>query len=130
MGRLRCAFPSKLAVSEFHPKHEKRQLWTMDNKTTPSSSTASAQSSTLNTSTRSGSCIPYASNKNFKKQPIPSPLTSAVKEELGQARSMIVLVLEELVNTEGSYLHILSQFLLLRDEIFAPNWRIDRRKFM
>ncbi|KAM7542358.1 hypothetical protein Aperf_G00000017569 [Anoplocephala perfoliata] len=124
-------------VRKFPPKYEKNQIWTMDNMTISSSSTDSAQLSTLRTSLPFGSSIPYeCTNKKLKKQPLPSPLMTpispitAVKEEVDQTRSMILLVLEELVNTEGSYLHVLSQFLLLREGIFAPNWRIDRQKFI
>lgn len=43
---------------------------------------------------------------------------------------LISMVMEELASTEKSYIHALSQFLLLRDQVFAPNWRIDRAKFM
>uniref|UniRef100_A0A0X3PQS3 DH domain-containing protein n=2 Tax=Schistocephalus solidus TaxID=70667 RepID=A0A0X3PQS3_SCHSO len=42
----------------------------------------------------------------------------------------IAMVLEELATTEQTYVHTLSQFLILRDEVFAPNWKINRQKFI
>nr|CDS32391.2 hypothetical transcript [Hymenolepis microstoma] len=74
-----------------------------------------------------------SSTSDKKLSSIPSitvNLSPGIKEEVNQMRSMILLVMEELVNTESSYLRILSQFILLREEIFTPNWRADRQKFM
>lgn len=111
--------------------------------------TVGTSSSASSSSSIGSPCIPYSNGgskttigmhgtRNSVPAPcnIPAsnatvnPQTLAVRMEVGQARSMILMVLEELVNTESSYLHILAQFLVLRDEIFAPNWRIDRQKFM
>uniref|UniRef100_A0A158R9K8 DH domain-containing protein n=1 Tax=Taenia asiatica TaxID=60517 RepID=A0A158R9K8_TAEAS len=134
-------FANYPGMGKFPPKYVKRKLWTME--TVGTSSSASSSSSMGNP------CIPYnnggsktASGMRGTRNSVPAPCnvpasnatanpqTLAVRMEVGQARSMILMVLEELVNTESSYLHILSQFLILRDEIFAPNWRIDRQKFI
>ncbi|VDM30724.1 unnamed protein product [Hydatigera taeniaeformis] len=134
-------FDNYSCMGKFPPKYVRRQLWTVQ--TGGTSSSASSSSSVGNP------CIPYnkgssnaASGVRGTRNPVSghgnvassntagNPQTLAVRIEVGQARSMILMVLEELVNTESSYLHILSQFLVLRDEIFAPNWRIDRQKFI
>ncbi|KAL5107387.1 putative protein tag-52 [Taenia crassiceps] len=128
-------------IGKFPPKYVRRQLWTME--TVGTSSSASSPSS------MGSPCIPYNNGRSKTtsgvrgtRNSVPTPCNVppsnamansqplAVRMEVGQARSMILMVLEELVNTESSYLHILSQFLVLRDEIFAPNWRIDRQKFI
>ncbi|EUB64115.1 Putative protein tag-52 [Echinococcus granulosus] len=134
-------FTNYPGMGKFPPKYVRRQLWTMDTVGTSSSASSSSSMGTP--------CIPYnnggsktAGGMRGARNSIPvpcnvsastitgNPQKVAVKMEVGQARSMILMVLEELVNTESSYLHILSQFLILRDEIFAPNWRIDRQKFI
>lgn len=120
------------------PKLTKRQLWNIES---VSSSSGSGSSN--------GSCpIPYyTGRKRAPSTPSRTPkqgnsMTCQTyhshvprqphvgKDEVGQARAMILMVLEELVNTENSYVHTLTQFLILRDEIFSPTWRIDRQKFM
>ncbi|KAM3174944.1 hypothetical protein ACTXT7_009506 [Hymenolepis weldensis] len=96
---------------EFPPEYGRPHFWNLDSSF--ESSTESSSNKKLNSTT--------STNVN---------LSPDIKEEVDQIRSMILLVMEELVDTESSYLRILTQFLVLRDEIFTPNWRSDRHKFM
>uniref|UniRef100_A0A5K3F3H3 DH domain-containing protein n=1 Tax=Mesocestoides corti TaxID=53468 RepID=A0A5K3F3H3_MESCO len=114
----------------------KRKLWNIES--------VSSSSSTGNPNASCG--IPYnTGRRRTPSAPSKTPTTpvgqtailrrnifpqSLVDNEVCQARAMILMVQEELVNTENSYVHILSQFLILRDEIFAPGWRNDRQKFI
>ncbi|VDO08504.1 unnamed protein product [Rodentolepis nana] len=108
MGRLRPIFHSNIAEGRFPPPENGRpHFWYVDASLEP----------------------PTKSSNEKKVNSIPSStvnLPPGVKEEVDQIRSMLLLVMEELVNTESSYLRILSQFIALREEMFAPNWRADQ----
>ncbi|KAL7059503.1 hypothetical protein AAHC03_013253 [Spirometra sp. Aus1] len=138
-------FSKRLSKSQesFPARPTRRQLWNIQ-PLSPTSSRSSADSgggggSNSNDTSPTGSpkvspvARPSCSNTNrvLRTTATAKPFqhNRNANEEAKQP-DYVAMVLEELATTEQTYVHTLSQFLILRDEVFAPNWKINRQKFM